>query len=181
MTEVRVPVARYPWPARLLHWGTVLAVGVAFLAMWVGKDLAGGRDGRAAVEQVHYWAGLAILAMVVLRLALRPFYRAPPVQPPLPAAMRWAAHAVHAALYGLLLVQTTLGLATLADEGEALWLPSGAWTPPQWLSDAARALDKAEDLHGAIAWLLLATILAHVGAALWHHLVRRDDTLRRML
>ena len=36
-------------------------------------------------------------------------------------------------------------------------------------------------LHSPVAWLLLAMIAGHVVMALWHHFVRRDGVLRRML
>ncbi len=36
-------------------------------------------------------------------------------------------------------------------------------------------------VHSTGAWLLMALLLLHVGAALRHHLVLRDDTLWRML
>src|SRR5690606_3449812 len=36
-------------------------------------------------------------------------------------------------------------------------------------------------LHSPIAWLLLLLIAGHVGMALLHHFVKKDDTLKRML
>jgi cytochrome b561 len=36
-------------------------------------------------------------------------------------------------------------------------------------------------VHRIMAWTLVALLAAHVPAALWHHFIRRDDTLRRML
>ena len=40
-------------------------------------------------------------------------------------------------------------------------------------------LDSGTKLPGF--WLLLVLVLVHAGAALFHHLFQRDDTLRRML
>gem|GEM_PF-3616661 len=36
-------------------------------------------------------------------------------------------------------------------------------------------------IHRILSWMLLIVALAHVAAALWHHLYRRDEVLRRML
>lgn len=36
-------------------------------------------------------------------------------------------------------------------------------------------------IHRMLTWSLLAVALIHAGAALWHHLVLRDDILRRMI
>lgn len=173
--------ARYPWLARAAHWTTLAVLILAFAAMWLGKDLAQDRAGRDVVEQVHYWAGLTVLALLAIRLLLRLFYRTPPVEPPPPPAMRFAAGAGHLALYGLLLLQPVLGLLTLADEDGLLLLPGGGSFAVGTLAPWAERLGKVEDLHETVAWLLLAVIAVHVLAALWHHLVRRDTTLRRML
>jgi cytochrome b561 len=40
---------------------------------------------------------------------------------------------------------------------------------------------KAGDVHTVAMWTLLALVVLHVLAALYHHFVRRDDVLRRML
>ena len=36
-------------------------------------------------------------------------------------------------------------------------------------------------LHSPIAWVLLIMILAHIAIALFHHFVKKDGVLRRML
>lgn len=36
-------------------------------------------------------------------------------------------------------------------------------------------------LHGFVAWCLSGFLMLHVAEALWHHFVRRDETLLRML
>ena len=36
-------------------------------------------------------------------------------------------------------------------------------------------------IHRLMAWSLVGLIVLHAGAALWHQLVRRDGTLRKML
>lgn len=176
-------IARYPWLARAVHWTTVAVLALAYLAMWVGKDLAPDRAGRDVVEQVHFWAGLCVLGLLGLRLLLRLFYRAPPIQPPPPAPVRVAAVAGHLALYALLLLQPLLGLLTLADEDELLLLPGGGAFAPATtvLADWADRLGRVEDLHETVALVLLTVIAVHALAALWHHYGRRDTTLRRML
>jgi cytochrome b561 len=39
----------------------------------------------------------------------------------------------------------------------------------------------AGDVHDVLLYVLLALIALHVLAALYHHVLRRDDVLRRML
>jgi cytochrome b561 len=41
--------------------------------------------------------------------------------------------------------------------------------------------DLLRDVHATLNFLLAAVVAGHVGAALKHHLIDRDDVLRRML
>jgi cytochrome b561 len=50
------------------------------------------------------------------------------------------------------------------------------------LLDKDKALgDQLAQLHWALNVGLLLLIAGHAAAALWHHIVHKDDTLRRML
>jgi len=53
---------------------------------------------------------------------------------------------------------------TLAQEGEEV----------AWMSAVG-------SLHSPLAWLLLIMIIAHIAIALFHHFVKKDGVLRRML
>lgn len=55
-------------------------------------------------------------------------------------------------------------------------LPLPALAPP-----GARWALLAGDIHAVAMWTLLALIVLHIVAALYHHLVRHDNTLKRML
>ena len=41
--------------------------------------------------------------------------------------------------------------------------------------------EAAEGAHELLFWVLVVLVLAHAGAALYHHLFQGDATLRRML
>ena len=43
------------------------------------------------------------------------------------------------------------------------------------------AREVVEELHESLGEIFYWVIGLHVAAALWHHLVKRDNTLRRML
>ena len=57
----------------------------------------------------------------------------------------------------------------------------GLWPIPDLLPRDRALGDALQLVHRALNYLLMATIAGHVAAALWHHTVRKDDTLRRML
>ncbi|MGY3276071.1 cytochrome b561 [Bradyrhizobium sp. S3.7.6] len=101
-----------------------------------------------------------------------------------PETSRWqkiAAHVSHGALYLVVILVAMLG-----------WAHSGARTPdysdffglfhvPQFTSPDRAAAGAYEDRHILFAYVLLALIAIHVVAALWHHFIRRDRVVARMV
>lgn len=170
---------RWGWVSQALHWLiAVLIVVIAIIGLTMGDVPNSPR--KVSVYALHKSLGLTVLALAAVRLAWRLHAGAPRDLPGTPAWQQRVASATHAALYGLMFAMPLSG-----------WLlNSAAGYPLQWFKlfnlpalaaqdDALREL--AEELHEAGFWLLLVLVLAHVGGALFHHLFRRDDTLRRML
>src|SRR5262249_19245669 len=114
----------------------------------------------------------------------RLFYRVAHTPPPLPADILWiqrlAAHATHWALYILLIVQAVIGwVATSAYRAPILvfWLFE---LPPIWPVDQPFA-ERLFRFHKLIGMAIALLICAHVGAALFHHFIRKDRVLMRMV
>lgn len=169
----------YTGTQKALHWLMALLI-VAMLA--VGLSLPRLAPGPLAnvLYEVHKSTGMLVLALALLRLAIRLRRGAPPLDPGLPRWQRLAAGASHAALYLLLIAMPLVGwAATSACCRPVAFL----WTVPVTLPvPAGDAVAKPLfALHLALGLTLIAVVAVHVAAALHHHFVRRDDTLRRML
>ena len=109
------------------------------------------------LHRVHAWSGWLILLMALALLALR-FARGRPAPPNGPSRLAaWAAATAHIALFGLLIALPLTGKI-------AMYLNY-----------------RVAPLHQFLSWSLLAMVVLHVTGALWHHLYRRDDVLRRMI
>ena len=163
--------------ARLLHWLMALMV-IAML--FIGAGLA------ASVSERHEWLihlhkplGIAILVLVIVRLAVRFSTRQPPLPSDLPLWQVLAAKASHLVLYGLMLVLPLLGWAMISAAGDPVMLSSSVQLPALVAADAPlfALLRKA---HGYLAYLLFLTVLLHLAAALFHGLIRRDGVLHSM-
>jgi cytochrome b561 len=171
-------VQHRPLAPVIAHWVTValllVAVGTIF-----AREFIDATSLRKDLLMVHQQAGLLVLGVVVLRLVLRLATRTPERPLAGSVAQQWAARAVHFLLYAAVIALPVLGWAAVGARGEKLvWL---GVTLPSWVSE--RDLDVADELlerHQAAAWALLALFLVHVGAALWHHFVVRDDVLTSM-
>lgn len=170
---------RWGWVSQMLHWViALLIVAIAIIGLTM-VDLPNSPR-KISVYALHKSLGLTVLVLATVRMAWRLYAGAPPPLPGVPAWQHRVASATHAALYLLMFAMPLTGW----------WFNSAAGYPLQWFEafnlpplapedKVQRAL--AGQLHEAGFWLLLLLVLAHAGAALIHHVVQRDDTLRRML
>jgi cytochrome b561 len=177
------PAPVYSAAARHMHWVTaavVLAMIPAGLAMTYRGNTLNIWDGLTnAMYSSHKLLGFLVLWLVAGRLAYRLLKGAPPDEPTLLWWQKAGSHLVHWLLYGLLLVVPLLGWV-----GISLY-PSltvfGLFNLPALASPNQDLAGKVLDIHGTLAIVMGLLVCAHVGAALYHHLIRKDGVLRRML
>lgn len=165
--------------SKLLHWLTlVLLIGAFSLAISMVNMPFSPR--KLEFYSWHKWVGVTIFLLVLLRLAWR-FANPVPRQPPsMPQWQRRLAGLSHAALYAILIVMPVTG-----------WIMSSALNlPVVYLGlvhipspfGVDRALGEAMKIvHLSLAVMLLVLVSIHALAALYHHLVLRDEVLRRMM
>jgi cytochrome b561 len=169
----------YSGPAKLIHWLTAIAVLAAIpLALAMVRVDQGPLQN--SLYDLHRSFGVLVLLLTAARLVWRMFRPAPPLVEGLPAWQMVAARASHHLLYLLLIAMPLLGWAGTSAFGA----PITVFGLFEWPPFMGKDQDLAETLLALHRWLgfALAALLAlHVGAALHHHLVRKDDTLRRML
>lgn len=170
---------RWGGVSQLLHWAIlVLLVWIA----WLGLTMVDMPNTPAKIGNyaLHKSLGLTLLALVALRLAWRVFAGAPAPVAGTPTWQARVASLTHLALYGLMFAIPLSGWLFNSASGYPLqWfkrfnLPALAGRDPSLADTAVR-------IHEAGFWLLAALVMLHAAAALYHHFVQRDDTLRRML
>lgn len=161
-----------------MHWLTALCLAVA-AALILTRDEVDGRSLRMWLLEGHRHFGLFVLLLFLARVAFRFRVGKLPSEGNASALIRLAAGTTHMALYLLLLVQPLLGWALSNAEGKPVHF-FGITLPALVASDDDLA-DNLTVWHQDVAWVLLALITLHIGAALWHHFVLRDRTLRMML
>jgi cytochrome b561 len=174
--------ATYSPLARRFHWWTVLFVAVQ-IPMGLYMTYRGGVLNvfdvvTNTLYDSHKLLGLVIFLLVIARLGYRLVHGAPPDEPTLKWWQKSASHATHWGLYLMLLVVPMLGYIgiSLYPALAVFDIPLPAITP----SDMAAA-QRVFAAHYLGAILLLLLVGAHVGAALFHYLIRRDGVLARML
>ncbi len=170
--------------AKTLHWMTVSFVITAWMLGTFGDELSEGRA-RDSGLLIHIWVGLTILVIAFVRI---PWRIANPPPKSLPTEFgKWlvewtdpVSRVMHYALYGLLVVVPLFGIALQFARGHSLPLFGLAEIPSPWLADKAFA-HSIKEVHEVLANLLLILAAFHMAAALLHHIVFGDSTLRRML
>lgn len=164
---------------QLLHWlGALLIVSVAVIGL-VMVDLERGTDLRKTMFALHKSIGITVLALAIVRIALRMATRTPD---PLagPAWQLRAARASHLLLYTLLCAVPLSGWLLNSVAGQPLpWF--GLVDLPSLAAKNGDLRKPVDTAHVVLFRSLASLVCMHTAAALHHHVFRRDETLRRML
>ena len=162
----------------LLHWLiAAAAIGLFALGVWMVELGYYDRWYRSA-PQLHKSIGVLLFGVLLARLAWRQANPRPrPIGSPLQAR---AAAAVHGLLYLLLFALMLSGYLISTADGRGIAV-FDLFRLPATLSGGQRQADVAGLLHRLLGYALMAVTALHAGAAVKHHLVDRDRTLRRML
>jgi cytochrome b561 len=168
---------RYTRPAIFFHWAIVLLIALAYLAIEIRGPK--GSDSRVFWSNVHFLAGNLVLAVAVLRLLWR-LWAGAPAEIDSNRVLALLARAAHLALYLFIFAQPILGILMINTGGHPVSL---AWINLDYTlvgaDPVARPLIKSahEWLGNAFYWV----IGVHALAAIGHHVVFKDRTLRRMI
>ncbi|MDY7574767.1 cytochrome b [Actimicrobium sp. CCI2.3] len=161
------------------HWLMLLLLVAVFATMELNDIFPKGSAERAAMKTWHFMLGLSVLALVLLRLLFRLTDSAPVVTP---APARWqerAGKSMHLLLYVFMILMPLLGWLILSAKGKPI--PFFGLSLPALIGKNKETAHWIKDIHETGATVGYVLIGLHAAAALLHHYVIRDDTLRRML
>lgn len=172
----------YSPKARAFHWITVailaFQVPVGLYMVWRGNNVA--FDALTNwLYSSHKLLGFLLLWFIVARLVYRLVNGAPPDEPTLEWWQKAASHMTHWGLYGLLLLLPILGWLGVSYYGARGTF--GGFSLPALVGEDKASAETVLALHKWAAYLLIAMVGVHVGAAIYHHFLRGDGVLRRML
>lgn len=165
--------------ARAFHW----LVAALVLTQFVIGSIAEEMKLTPAKLDLFVWhksIGVTVLVLAVLRLAWR--LGNPPPAPP--AGKRgWErrlASIAHWLLYALIFAVPLSGW-WVSDASRVPFKAFFLVPMPDFIATDRTLQEAAAEVHEALTMTLLVVVIVHVGAALRHHLLLRDDVLRRML
>lgn len=171
---------KYGWVAITLHWLMAPAVVGMFALGWWMRQLSYYDPWYRQGPELHKGIGILLLGLLLFRFAWKLFNPRPVPEPATPRWQLFAARLGHSAIYLLLLAIMTSGYLISTADGRAIDV-FGWFSVPATIQDIANQEDIAGEVHEILAWSLMALVAMHALAALKHHLIDRDNTLRKML
>jgi cytochrome b561 len=168
----------YTLTARTLHW--VMAV-LMILMLAAGLVMSDIEDPalKSTIYGLHKATGILVLLLASVRLLWRLSHAVPAISTALPKWQRRAARLAHGGLYGVMFLLPLSGWSMSSAAGYPVSF-YGLFTIPDMVAKNPELAGILKDIHEVSANVFIALLAAHLGAALYHHFILRDDTLRRM-
>jgi cytochrome b561 len=169
----------YTKTAKILHWlMAILLFGLLALGFYM-HDLPLSPE-KLKLYSWHKWAGVTAFLLVAFRLLWRLTHRPPALPSSMPRLMQFAAHAGHLLLYVLMIAIPLSGWLMSSAKGfQTVYF--GVLPIPDLLDKNKEIGDLLALVHKSLNLLFIAVLAGHIGAALKHHFIDKDDILTRML
>jgi cytochrome b561 len=173
-------LTRYSPVAIALHWLIALLVIAAFTLGVTMVDIPGVTPTKLRYFNYHKWIGVTVLAFAVVRLLWRLSHPVPTLPASIPGWQRKIADFTHYALYFLIFAVPLSGFFySLASGFPVVYL--GVLPLPVVIDPNPELKPLFKTAHYFFNIALGTLVSLHIVAALKHHLIDRDDVLKRML
>ena len=162
-----------------LHWliGLMIFVSLGVGLYMVDLSLS---PTKLRLYSWHKWAGVTIFTLVLVRCLWRLTHAAPSLPDAMPRWQRVVAEATHYLLYALMIAIPLAGWLMSSAKGfQTVYF--GVLPIPDLLAKNKELGETLTLVHRYLNYTMIAIITAHIGAALKHHFIDKDDILRRML
>lgn len=155
--------SKYNMAMKAIHWLTVPMLMAALITVWMHEI-----DKSWMVW--HKAIGVAIFVAVLLRIVVRLASKTPEVEVP--------ARVGHWAIYATLLATpVTMLIASAYNKGLELF---GVVIVP--LIEVNKGISHAfKEAHEFLGNFLIVLVVGHIAFALWHHYIKKDNTLAKLL
>ena len=177
---IKNTLSRFGLFSKLLHWSiAILIIGLIWLG-WYMVDLT--YYDKWYNDSLHYHKSLGMLALALALVKIGWQWHTP-APGPVAGLKTWekaSAKVMHYVLWGMMLLIPVTGYLISTSAGKPIQLFN--WFELPAIVDVDEELrELAIDVHFYLAYATLFLVAGHAGAALKHHFINRDNTLRRML
>lgn len=171
---------RYGWVSISIHWITaVTVIGMFVLGLWM-VELTYYDEWYRTAPLIHKGIGVMLLLLTLFRLLWKRLNLRPDEIEEHKPIERKLAKIAHAMLYILLFALMLTGYLISTADGRALEVFDW-FSIPATISGIEHQEDIAGDIHEILAFSLIGFVLLHAAGAIKHHVIDKDNTLKRML
>ena len=183
MSTMKNTPVRWGVVSSALHWLSALLVLGLLVAGFSYAELITDTATKFNVMQLHKSFGILLLTVTLIRIVCRfSLGPIPKVSPSSTAFEHRIAVVLHNVFYVLLIAMPVVGWLIVSTSTKGI--PTeifGLFTLPKLIAPNKELHGLFEEMHEILAFVLIGLLLLHIGAALKHHLVYKNDILRRML
>lgn len=162
-----------------LHWLVALTVIGLFLLGDYMMGLTYYDDLYRTAPFVHKSIGILLLIVMVGRVVWRKLSPPPQPEESLTPVEKKSAHLVHVVLYVMIFVIIASGYLISTADGRAISVFGWFDVPALGVSIPNQA-DLAGEVHEILALTLMCIVGLHAAAAIKHHVIDKDHTLKKM-
>jgi len=162
-----------------LHWLMLLLFVAVYATIDLRELFEKGSDPREMLKTWHFMLGMLVFVLVWLRIAARFSGPTPDIHPEPARIQMLSAKLLHLALYGLMIGMPLTGWLLLSAAGKPI--PFFGLELPALIGENKDLAGQIKELHEVVGTTGYFLIGLHAVAALYHHYIKRDDTLTRML
>lgn len=174
---------RYGKVAMILHWVIALAI-IGQLAggkFFTSLSFATHSELRISLTQTHKALGITVLVLSLFRLVWRLTHKAPALPGGMSAFERMAAKFTHIAFYVLIIGLPLTGWAMISPyKNDISFFGLFNWPKIPGLEGNNQIGEMMKTTHEYMGLIAIILIVLHIGAALKHHFINKDDVLARM-
>ena len=165
--------------AKFLHWSIVILIIAQYVIIESTEEMADG-PGKLETIGLHKSLGMLVFGLALVRIVWKLASGGKPEPVPMPRPQRIAAAAGHGLLYLLILAQPLTGWLMSSYGGYPTSF-FGWFDFPMLVGENHDTHEVFEEVHEALFFTMVAVAVLHALAALYHHFVMKDHSLRRML
>lgn len=165
--------------AKLLHWSIGLLI-IALIGVGFYMTDLPPSESKWFVYGMHKATGMVVLSLVAIRVLWRYMGTTPGLPDGIPGWQQIASRWTHYALYAMMVMMPVSGMmmSLMTDHPIDMF---GLFIIPAIAKEPGILAGGSYLMHTYVPYLLIGIISLHFVAALYHHFVRKDDILRRML
>ena len=174
---IRNTLTSYGVVAKFFHWAIAALIIFMLIAGYFLNDFP--QAYRGEVYNLHKLTGILILFLMLLRMCWALLNPKPMLPVSIPKSQRFLAWMVHYCLYIAAIGMPLAGWAGASAAGRYPHIGEVIFMLP--VSQHPETVKIAFALHGYFAFALITLISVHVLAAFYHHFVKHDLILKRIL